>query len=256
MPEQLGFEQLGGNRRAVHLDERTIGKRAQGVNMRRQQFLAGARFADQQHARIGPRGQRGLLHGALPRRAGAYHFRAAAHQFAQALVFAPQAGVLDRILDRHQHAVAAERLLQKIERPGARGFHRVGDGAVPGNHDGRRGGGVLPHRLQQLDAVAIGQLDIEQIGIRPVRVRMPAELRRRPAHVHGIPLALQNHPQRAAYVLFVIHDQQAFGRHSSLSAAARGSPRRRVLLSLRQCPRRKAARLCARSTAPTPCRAS
>ena len=61
---------------------------------------------------------------------GADHFRRAAHQFAQALVFLPQIGLLDGVLHGQQHAVAAERLLQKIEGAGARGFHRVGDGAM------------------------------------------------------------------------------------------------------------------------------
>ena len=73
-------------------------------------------------------------------------FGRAAHQFAQPLVLLPQVGLLQRVLHGQQHAVAAQRLLQEIEGAGARGFHRVGDGAVAGDHDGRRGGAVLPHR--------------------------------------------------------------------------------------------------------------
>ena len=44
--EQFGLEQLGGNGGAVHLDERAGGERAGIVDVRGQQFLAGAGFAD------------------------------------------------------------------------------------------------------------------------------------------------------------------------------------------------------------------
>ena len=46
-----------------------------------------------------------------------------------------------------------------------------------------------------------------------------------------VALALQNHAQRAADILFVIHDQNAFGCHWTPRAAARGKLRRPVLLS-------------------------
>ena len=46
MAEHLAFEQLGRNGGAVHLDERTGGERALAVNVRGQQFLAGAGFPD------------------------------------------------------------------------------------------------------------------------------------------------------------------------------------------------------------------
>ena len=36
------------------------------------------------------------------------------------------------------------------------------------------------------------------------------ELRHRAAHRHGVPLALQNHPQRPPDVLFVVDDKDAF----------------------------------------------
>ena len=75
------------------------------------------------------------------------------------------------------------------------------------------GGAVLAHRLQQVDAVAVGQLHIEQVGVGALGIGMPAEIRHRLAHVHGVALALQNHAQRAADILFIIHDQHAFGSH-------------------------------------------
>ena len=58
--EQLALDQLGGNRRAVDLDERPRRERALAVDVRGQQLLAGARFAGEQHAGVGPRHLRRL----------------------------------------------------------------------------------------------------------------------------------------------------------------------------------------------------
>ena len=141
------------------------------------------------------------------------HLGGRAHQFAQPLILLPQGGVLQRVLHRQQHAVAAQRLFQEIESAGARGFHRVGDGAVAGDHDGRRRRAVLLAPPQQVDAVAVGQLHVEQVGVGAPGVGVLAELRHAAADVHLLALALQNHAQRAADILFVIHDQDAFGCH-------------------------------------------
>ena len=256
VPEQLGLDQLRRNGRAVDLHERPRGKRAGGMDVRCQQFLPRSRFADQQHARVRARGHGGLFHHAQPRRAGPDHLGPAAHQVAQALVLLAQGGVLHGVLHGQQHAIAAQRLFQEIERPGARRFHRVGDGAVPGNHDGRRIRAVLLHGTQQVDPVAVRQFHVEQVRVGPLRVRMAPEFRHRLADVHAVAFAFQNHPQRAADVLFIIHDQDAFGSHWSQPAAARGSLRRPVLLSPPRCPRRIAVRSCAQSRAPVPCPSS
>jgi hypothetical protein len=106
-----------------------------GVDVRGQQFLAGARFADEQHAGIGAGGHGGLLDGALEGGAGADHFGAGSDGFAQALVFLLEGALFERILDGDHHAVAAQRLFEKIEGAGAGGFHGIGDGGVAGDHD-------------------------------------------------------------------------------------------------------------------------
>ena len=64
--EQLGFEQGVGNRRAVDRDEGLLGAAAVTVDKSRQQLLAGARLAGNQHARVGrgePLGQPQELRG-------------------------------------------------------------------------------------------------------------------------------------------------------------------------------------------------
>ena len=49
--EQLGLEQRFGNRGAVDRDERLVGAGAGVVNAAREQLLARARLADEQHGR-------------------------------------------------------------------------------------------------------------------------------------------------------------------------------------------------------------
>ena len=51
--EQLRLEQRLGNRRAVDRDERAVGARAQRVQRAREQLLAGAALAFEQHRRVG-----------------------------------------------------------------------------------------------------------------------------------------------------------------------------------------------------------
>src|SRR5690606_37210249 len=52
VPEKLAFEQLAGNRRAVHLHQRTVRARAAGVNRVGDELLADSGFALDQHAGV------------------------------------------------------------------------------------------------------------------------------------------------------------------------------------------------------------
>ena len=140
-------------------------ERALAMHVRREQFLARARLAREQHADVRPRHLRGLLDGLPERRALADHLRRVADQLAEALVLALQVGALERVLRDEQHAVARERLLEKVERAAPRRVHRIADGAVPGDHHHRRRVVALPQRSQQVDAVAVRQADVEQVQI-------------------------------------------------------------------------------------------
>ena len=55
VPEELRFDQLLGNRRAVHLDEPLAAAQAVAMDRARDQLLAGAALALQQHGRVGRR---------------------------------------------------------------------------------------------------------------------------------------------------------------------------------------------------------
>ena len=53
--EQFALEQAGGQRRRVHPDERPLAPRTEVVDRARDQLLAGARFAEDQHRAVGRR---------------------------------------------------------------------------------------------------------------------------------------------------------------------------------------------------------
>ena len=95
------------------------------MDVRGQQLLAGARFADQQHARIGARGHRRLFHRALETPGSTRSFRARPAASRSRAILLLQRALLERILNRDHHAVAAQRLLEEVECAGARGFHGV-----------------------------------------------------------------------------------------------------------------------------------
>ena len=69
--EQLRLDQAVGQRRAAHLDERLVGARRVVVNGVRDQLLAGARLAADQHGGVGRRHLRHLLVHLAHRPAGA-----------------------------------------------------------------------------------------------------------------------------------------------------------------------------------------
>ena len=226
------------------------------MNVRRQQFLARAGFPDQQHARIRSRGQRCLFHRPQKRRRCSDHFLTRTRQLAQPGVFFPQLGLLERVLEGYQHALAAERLLQKIERAGADGFHGVGDGPVAGNHDGRRVFAVLAEPAHQLDAAAVGQLHVQQVSVGAPGVGMSAEFGERAAQGNRVAFALQNHAQRAADIVFVVDDEDFFIGHSCQPAESGGTQRRPTRREQAASRRRRPVRSCERSTGPGRCRPS
>ena len=53
--EQLGLEQVLRDRRAVDRDKRAVGARTERVERAREQLLAGAALAFEQHRRVGRR---------------------------------------------------------------------------------------------------------------------------------------------------------------------------------------------------------
>ena len=68
--KQLAFQETGRNGRAVHRDESLVAARAGIVNRSRDDFLAGAGFAEQEHGAVDRRDHRDRVEYSSERRAG------------------------------------------------------------------------------------------------------------------------------------------------------------------------------------------
>ena len=140
MAEQFAFEQRFGNGGAVDADVMRLAPQAQAVQRARDQFLAGAAFAENEHPRVG--GGNGLNQ--FPQFA---HFRRFADDLVEAENFAgarAQRGIFPQELmafgaarDRVEQFLRRERFGEIINRAGLDGF----DGEL-----GRRVGGEHEHR--------------------------------------------------------------------------------------------------------------
>ena len=151
--EQLGFDQLLGNRRAIDFDKCPVAAQARGVQRARDQFLARAAFPVDQDAPVGGSRQRDLLAQSAHRNGIALQLRAAAEFLAKLPVFLRQAVNFERILDDQNDFFERERLLDEIECAKLRGAHGGFDAGVPGNHDHHRVHAVLANALQRFEAV-------------------------------------------------------------------------------------------------------
>ena len=102
--EQLALDQLLGDRRAVHLDERPAAAAAQRVNRAGHQLLAGAVLAVDQHSAVGRRRHRDLLAQLLHRVALADHCQPSIHVRSQRPVLGFEPALAHRVAD-HQSTV-------------------------------------------------------------------------------------------------------------------------------------------------------
>ena len=172
--EELALDQLGGDRRAVDLDERTRRERAFAVHVRGEQLLAGAGLAGKQHADVRSRDLRRLLDRLAEQRAPADHPGRLADQLAEPLVLALQLGSLDRVRSTSSTRSRASGFSRKSNAPLARRIDRVADRPVPGDHHHRRRVVALPERAEQVDAVAVRQTQIQQVEIGAARAARSA----------------------------------------------------------------------------------
>src|SRR6185436_17184045 len=139
--EELGLEQVLGNRRAVDRDKRPVVARAERVEGAREQLLAGAALALEEHRRVGGGGAVQRHRDLLQLRVVADDLRRAAalrQLLAQDQVFGGQPPLRQRPLDHQQQVLRIDRLREKVE--GAFLHRRDGvlDAAERGHHDDRQ----------------------------------------------------------------------------------------------------------------------
>ena len=164
-----------GNRRAVDFDEGVVAAAAQRVNGPRDQFLAGAVLAVNQHAAVGRRRHRDLL-AQLPHRVAlADHRLRAIDPRAQRPVLGLEAPLAQRVAHDQHRLFERQRLLDEVERAHLDRAHRRFDVAVAGDQHHLRVDLPLAQPRQRGQAVHAGQPHVEHDRDRPAPRVTPLE---------------------------------------------------------------------------------
>ena len=208
VPEHLAFHEVTRNGRTVHPNERTIAPGTGQMQRGRHELFARARFAGDQHARVGrahPRNERPYV---------VHHRRVAHHLARNAEVLAERGGgpagltQLERRGQCQQHAFWRERLLKEREGAEFGGAHRVGERGASTHHDDRHVGPTFTQLLQQREPVEIArhhQVHEGDIGLVRVREGEPGGSVGGVAHI--VSLGAQQGADHASDVRFVVDDQ-------------------------------------------------
>ena len=164
--EQLRFEQVFRDRRAVDGDERAVGPRAEHVQRAREQLLARAALAFDQDRRVvgGRRAVQRLRDLLQPRIFTDDLGRAAPLRelLFEEEVFGRQPPLHQRALDEQQQVIGIDRLGEKIERAFLHRRDGVLDVAERRHHDDGQLGIELLGGAQHAEPVAFGQPEIGQ----------------------------------------------------------------------------------------------
>ena len=214
VPEQLALQQGLRDRRAVHRDEGLAAAGRLGVDRAREDFLAGAALARQQHRRLEAGGALHHLEH-LDHRLGGGHDRVIAGSAldlaAQQLVGAAQALALARLAQREQHLGGGEGLGEVVVGAALHRLDRELRGAE-GRHQDHGRFRQAPHQLgQQLEAVHPGHAQVaeHQLGGGEVELAQ-GRLGVRCAD-DFIALGREHQREALAQGLVVVDDQDASG---------------------------------------------
>ena len=157
MAEQLAFEQVLGNRRAVQRDEGLAGAGAEIVQAARHPLLAAASVATQEDVHRGAGQLEDLPAQVFHRLRYAKQLRLdlvlAGKLLAQLAVLANQAALVQGAAHTVEQTLGGEGLFDKVVGTLAQGLYRHGHIAVTGNQDHRQVAIQLQQLVQQLQAV-------------------------------------------------------------------------------------------------------
>ena len=210
--EQLALEQRLGHRRAVDRDERARLAPAALVQRARDELLAGAALAGDQHGRVGLGDAVDQVADLPHRRARADDLarqRAAVDLLAQPLDLGAQRAVLHRALERERELLDLERLGDEVVGAGADRRDRGLDAAERGDHDDRHVGPVGGDALAQLEAVHAAHVEVgdDDVEVLVLEQRQRFVGRRLPRRLEAG--AAQRGFQRLAQTLIVVDDEDA-----------------------------------------------
>ena len=117
----------------------------------------------------------------------------------------------ERVLHRAQEPRLVERLDQEVEGAGAHRLHGAVDRAVRGDDDHPRVRRFAPHRLQELEAVAVGKLQVEQHQMRLVALAVRPRLGQAEGADHPVTGPREHGLVERRQRRRVLHEQDAIG---------------------------------------------
>ncbi len=218
--KQFALDKVLGDRRALQLQKHALRPQAFRVHGARDQLLARAGLAKDQHTPVGRRHQANLLPQRLGRHTVAGDRRAGQLLLHLAVVRA-QLPPVHRVADRDQRPLQRKRFFKKIKRAQLGRAHRGFNGAVARDHNDlwppfAGQGADLGQRFQP---VTVRQPDIEQQHIVVRIAQQQQRFGRARGRGHKVAFLAQNLRQRIANVRLVVRDQDV-GHTGTPSAAA------------------------------------
>ena len=223
--EQFGLDQLFGDGGAIHFDERLGAAQAGGVQGARDEFLAGAAFAIDEHAAVGGRGQGDLLAHGLHGNALADDVVARAEFLAQAAVFLFEAQEVDGLAHGERGGLERKRFFDEIEGAEFGGAHGGLDAGMAGDHHDHGQLPALAHEFERAEAVQAWQPDVEKHDVHRA-AREPGQALFAAGHgFDGVALFGQDGGEGRADAFFVVDDEDGMGHggQASCASAAAGS---------------------------------
>ena len=184
-------------------------RRLRRVDRARDELLAGAVLAIDEHPSVGGRGHRHLLaelrhHIALP-----HHRQAPVHVGAQRAVLRLEPALTHGVADHEDGLLERERLLDEVERAELDRLHRRLDVAVAGDHHDRRIDATLAQARQRCQSVHARQPDVEHDDV-VGRAHDAVEARLAALDgVDDIAFVAEHAAQRAAHARFVVDDENS-----------------------------------------------
>ena len=162
MPEQLAFDQLLGDGRAIHFDERSVTPIATQMQEMRDELFAGSVLTVNQHPPICGRGELDLLAQCLHGDRVADHHVFLIDLLPQEPVFFLESPLMQGVFYNQQRLLEREGFFDEIKSPQFRGPHGGLNRSMARNHYDGGQGRNLPNLLQHLQAVHARKPDIEQ----------------------------------------------------------------------------------------------
>ena len=170
MPEYFRLHQLRGNRRAIQRNKRPIPPPALLMQRPRNQFLPGPRFPANANPRLARRHSFHLRHH-LAHRLARPHAVMPPQPPLQIAVLIFEMPQPQRILHRQQQLIRRHRLLEKINRPQPRRFHRHFNRRLAGHHHHRRAHSRSLQFFEQRDPVFSRHHHVGKNQIKTLRLR-------------------------------------------------------------------------------------